>query len=69
MKRPLKVELARENPASECLFVNPDTGQPYRDLKKGFAEACRLAGITNLRWHDLRACHGAPRFPNNCREP
>ncbi|HEY9283353.1 MAG TPA: site-specific integrase [Pyrinomonadaceae bacterium] len=27
---------------------------PQRDLKKSFAGACAAAGITDLRWHDLR---------------
>ena len=47
-----------QNRESEYLFVNPDTGGPYLDLKKGFAEACRRAGIRDLRWHDLRHTFG-----------
>ena len=66
--RRVMLELARENPGSEHLFVNPDTGQPYRDLKKGFAEACRLAGITDLHWHDLRHTFGTRLAEAGCSE-
>ncbi len=31
---------------------------PYTDVKKAFATACRLAGIDNLHWHDLRHTFG-----------
>src|ERR1044072_3940934 len=62
------LELARENPGSEYLFVNPDTDRPYRDLKKGFAEACRLAGVTDLRWHDLRHTFGTRLAEAGCSE-
>lgn len=66
--RRVMLELAQENPESEYLFVNPDTGKPYCDLKKGFAEACRLAGITNLRWHDLRHTFGTRLAEAGCSE-
>ncbi len=56
--RTIMLELVRENLGSAYVFVNPKTGKPYADLKKGFAEACRLAGIRNLRWHDLRHTFG-----------
>ena len=62
------LELARENPGSEYLFVNPDTDQPYRDLKKGFAEAGRLAGVTDLRWHDLRHTFGTQLAEAGCSD-
>src|ERR1044072_302603 len=62
------LELARENPGSEYLFVNPDTDQPYRDLKKGFAQAGRLAGVTDLRWHDLRHTFGTQLAEAGCSD-
>lgn len=37
-------------------------------LNKGFAEACRLAGITDLRWHDLRHTFGTRLAEAACRE-
>jgi integrase len=29
----------------DCVFINPETGKPYIDLKKAFRKACELAGI------------------------
>jgi integrase len=56
--RDIMLGLVRENPASEYVFLNPATGKPYLDLKKGFAEAFIKAGITDLHWHDLRHTFG-----------
>lgn len=36
------------------VFVNPDTGDRYVDTTHAFLRACRRAGITGLRFHDLR---------------
>lgn len=47
-----------EDNHSEYVFVNPDTGKPYADVKKAFATACRLANIHDLHWHDLRHTFG-----------
>lgn len=43
---------------SEYVFANPKTGKPYADPKKAFGTACRLAGIRDLHWHDLRHTFG-----------
>jgi integrase len=40
------------------VFINPETGKPYVDLKKAFRKACELAGIKGLRWNDLRHTFG-----------
>lgn len=39
---------------SEYVFVNPDTGQPYKDISEGFNNALKKAKIENFRFHDLR---------------
>lgn len=39
---------------SEYVFINPDTGLPYVDIKKSFNKAVAAAGIKNFRFHDLR---------------
>lgn len=36
------------------VFVNPDTGLPYRDIKKAWQTALKVANIENFRFHDLR---------------
>ena len=52
------LELRREGGSPEYVFINPETGKPYSDLKRAFGTACRLAGISGLRWHDLRHTFG-----------
>ena len=38
----------------EFIFTNPKTGTRYKDIKKGFRNALRDAGIEDFRFHDLR---------------
>jgi len=40
------------------IFTNPQTGRPYNYLHHGWKTACKLAGIQNLRIHDLRHTFG-----------
>ena len=39
---------------SEYVFVNPDTGKPYTDIKHSWKTVCNAAGLKNFRFHDLR---------------
>ena len=40
------------------VFVNPTTGKPYTDIKKGFKHALEKAGIEDFKFHDLRRTVG-----------
>ena len=39
---------------SEYVFVNPETGKPYTDIKHSWSTVMKAAGIENFRFHDLR---------------
>jgi site-specific recombinase XerD len=39
---------------SEFVFYNHETGNPFVDLKAGFALVCRKAGIEGVTWHTLQ---------------
>ena len=40
------------------LFTNPKTKKPYTSIKTAWHSACRQAGITDFRFHDLRHTFG-----------
>ncbi len=42
----------------EFVFVNPQTKTRIKEVKKGFGTAMKMAGISGLVWHDLRATFG-----------
>jgi len=56
--RTILLEFRRNIRGDGYVFINPDTAKPYTDVKKAFGTACRLAGIHNLHWHDLRHTFG-----------
>ncbi len=66
--REVVLEAVKKNTESEYVFVNPATGEPYIDLKKGFAAACSAAGIRGLHWHDLRHTFGTRLAEAGCSE-
>jgi integrase len=39
---------------SPYVFVNPETGTRYQDIKRSFATACHKAAIMDFKFHDLR---------------
>jgi integrase len=47
-------EAQGQNTASVYVFPNPRTGMPFTEARKSFKAACQRAGISDLRFHDLR---------------
>jgi integrase len=49
MKRVIK-----DHGYGDYVFTNPRTMEPYFEIKEQFRNACKRAGIADLRFHDLR---------------
>src|SRR5437868_198112 len=60
--------LRSESNGSDYVSINPKTKKPYTDLKNAFGTACRLAGIRDLHWHDLRHTFGTRLAEVGCSE-
>jgi len=54
--RMIRVEKTKSGKSNQsgCVFLNPETGRPFKTVRRGFENACRRAGIKNMRFHDLR---------------
>jgi integrase len=39
---------------SPYVFVNPETGKPWREVRKAWRRACKGAGLEGVWFHDLR---------------
>ena len=48
------LNILKTHPKSEYVFINPETGNPYVDIKHSFHTVLIKAGIKNFRFHDLR---------------
>ncbi|MET0623345.1 MAG: tyrosine-type recombinase/integrase [Pyrinomonadaceae bacterium] len=55
-------------PASRPRPPATRTSPATRSRTKAFGTACRLAGITGLRWHDLRHTFGTRMAEAGCSE-
>ena len=54
---PRALEAVRRIPrrlGSAYVFVNPQTGEPWVDVRKQFLNACKAAGLSGVWFHDLR---------------
>ncbi len=52
LKALLELHAKRRN--DDYVFTNPETGGPFKDVKRAFKTSCRKASISGLRFHDLR---------------
>ena len=62
------MDLFNKTPESErvgYLFVNPNTGKPYTDIKKAWHTALKEAKIENFRFYDLRHTVGTRLAKSN----
>ena len=50
---------------NEYVFTNPETNEPYTDIKKVWKTALEKAKIENFRFHDLRHTVGTRLAKNN----
>ena len=53
--REILLKVCSRKKPDDYVFGNPETGNPFTDIKRSFHTACRMANIEGLWWHDLRA--------------
>jgi integrase len=49
-----ELDILNQNKLSEYVFVNPETKNPYYDLKRAFNLLCKEANVKNFVFHDIR---------------
>lgn len=54
ISKKLEKTLMNIEKTSNFVFINPQTGLPYADIKKSWSTAIKKANIKNFRFHDLR---------------
>lgn len=50
----LRLKVEKGSNENQYVFTNPDTRTRYKDIKKGWNELLKRAGIKDFRFHDLR---------------
>jgi integrase len=56
--REILLRLCRGKLPDDYVFVSKRTKRRFTDIKRAFSNACVMANITGLVWHDLRATFG-----------
>jgi len=51
--------MLKQERISDFVFPNPETGKPFKTVRRSFNNACRRANIKDLRFHDLRHTFGS----------
>jgi integrase len=55
----LLLTLKSQDGKSKYVFINPQTGKHYVDIKRAFTSSCEAAGIEDFHFHDIRHTHAS----------